>query len=101
MYGLDLKVKLVDREDVPLSGFGFMIASSAKTFEQQPPKMRLSMTDTARKEGIVSMKKDIMVELYLRALSGVLVLRFKGALCCGFVACVFEEEVGRIGTVAF
>lgn len=50
------------------------------------------MTDTARKEGIVSMKKDIMGELYLRALSGELVLRFKGALCCGFVACVFEEE---------
>lgn len=61
-----------------------MIASSAKTFEQQPPKMRLSMTDTARKDGIVSMKKDMIRESeYAESF-------FMGALCCGFVAFVFE-----------
>lgn len=83
----------------PESGLGFMIASSAKTFEQQPPKIRLSMTDTARKEGIVSMKKVIM--------------RFRGgedwsehsfscALLGGLVAFVFVEVVlvGRIGSGA-
>lgn len=67
-----------------------MIASSAKTFEQQPPKIRLSMTDTARKEGIASMKKDIMgfrggEDWSERSLSC--------ALLGGLVAFVFVVEV--------
>lgn len=36
------------------------MASSAKTLLQHPPKMRDNMTDTAKKDGIVSMKNDIV-----------------------------------------
>lgn len=77
-----------------------MIASSAKTFEQQPPKIRLSMTDTARKEGIVSLRKDIM---RFRSREDWSERSFSDALLGGLVAFVFVEEevlVGRIGSGA-
>ena len=73
---------------LPLSGFGLIIASNAKTFEQQPPKIKLSITDTAKKDGIVSRKKDIVNPCVF------VLLRFKATWSCGFFACV-NSEVGR------
>ena len=45
-----------DGSNVPLAGSTLMIDSRAKTLEQQPPKMRASMTPTLSHAGIVSIK---------------------------------------------
>lgn len=84
--------------NLPESGLGFIMASSAKTFEQHPPKIKLSITDTARNDGTVSINKVIM-----RFRGGE--ERFSCAFWGAFAACMLcgvwsvAEDRGRIGEV--